>query len=73
MIPEERVVCPGLGVMKEEKQHSVETKPSRLASVNDQEHRGRGMGLEPQSIFLPVRAACVRACVRGLPLCSAAL
>lgn len=42
MIPEEWVVCSGLGVVKEEKQRLVETRPSILASVTDQEHVGGG-------------------------------
>lgn len=35
-------MCSGLGVVKEEKQRFVETRPSILASVTDQEHVGGG-------------------------------
>lgn len=48
-------MCPGLGIVKEGKQHLVETRPSTLASVNDQEQRGGGIGLEPPPNFLSKR------------------
>lgn len=57
-------MCPGLGVVKEEKQHLVENRPSILASVDNQEHGRRGMGLEPQADILSVH---------GLSLCSDSL
>lgn len=63
MLPEERVVCPGLGLVKKEKQHLVENRPSILASVNNQNGR-RGMGLEPQANILSLH---------GLSLCSDSL
>lgn len=59
MIPEECVVCPGLGVVKEGKQHLVETRPSTLASVNDQEQRGRaGTGATAQ-LSVQANVACL--------------
>lgn len=64
MLPEECVVCPGLGVLKKEKQHLVENRSSILASVNNQEHGRRGMGLEPQANILSLH---------GLSLCSDSL
>lgn len=54
MLPEDCVVCPGLGVVKNEKQHLVENRASILASVTNQEHGRRGVGLEPQATILSV-------------------